>query len=188
MTTSPIDYAPADPNRRADWATTLAKLGPFIGLVFVYLLFTVLVNVVPGAQRFATPGNMELMLRQTAVVGTAVVPFASSSWTSSGTDARSGSGHGSVEDDGYLWLTSAQGIARVEKRLLHAVADGTAPSRASAPPSCRTSTAICGDSAPAPATCSSAAAVCAVKSDSSRARSSTGIGSTGSACTESTAA
>lgn len=74
MTTRPIDDATPEPElRRVDWATQLAKLGPFIGLIFVYLLFTVLVNVVPGAQRFATPGNMELMLRQTAVVGTAAL-------------------------------------------------------------------------------------------------------------------
>jgi ribose/xylose/arabinose/galactoside ABC-type transport system permease subunit len=73
MTTSPIDYATPADARPADWAATLARLGPFIGLIFVYVLFTVLVNVVPGAQRFATPGNMELMLRQTAVVGTAAL-------------------------------------------------------------------------------------------------------------------
>jgi ribose/xylose/arabinose/galactoside ABC-type transport system permease subunit len=74
MTTRPIDYASLDaPTRRIDWATPLAKLGPFIGLVFVYALFAVLVNVVPGAQRFATAGNLELMLRQTAVVGTAAL-------------------------------------------------------------------------------------------------------------------
>jgi ribose/xylose/arabinose/galactoside ABC-type transport system permease subunit len=72
MTTRPIDYA-TPPDRRVDWPSQLAKLGPFIGLVFVYALFAVLVNVVPGAQRFATPGNLELMLRQTAVVGTAAL-------------------------------------------------------------------------------------------------------------------
>ncbi len=35
-----------------------------------------------------------------------------------------------LEDGGDLWLTSAQGVTRVEKRLLHAVADGTASSLA----------------------------------------------------------
>ena len=73
MPTSPLDHVSPAGGRQTDWAARLAKLGPFIGLVFVYLLFTVLVNVVPGAQRFATPGNMELMLRQTAVVGTAAL-------------------------------------------------------------------------------------------------------------------
>src|SRR5215218_8184286 len=73
MTTRPIDYASPDDARGVDWATQLAKLGPFIGLIFVYALFAVLVNVVPGAQRFATSGNLELMLRQTAVVGTAAL-------------------------------------------------------------------------------------------------------------------
>jgi ribose/xylose/arabinose/galactoside ABC-type transport system permease subunit len=74
MTTRLADYlSPTDQRRRFVWSAALAKLGPFIGLIFVYLLFAVLVNVVPGAQRFATPGNMELMLRQTAVVGTAAL-------------------------------------------------------------------------------------------------------------------
>ena len=54
-------------------STALAKLGPFIGLIFVYALFATLVNLVPGAQRFATTGNLELMMRQTAVVGTAAL-------------------------------------------------------------------------------------------------------------------
>src|SRR4029450_5220352 len=72
MTSSPIDSTTPDV-RRSDWPATLAKLGPFIGLIFVYVLFAVLVNVVPGAQRFATTGNLELMLRQTAVVGTAAL-------------------------------------------------------------------------------------------------------------------
>lgn len=74
MTRSAADpLALDDDPRGADWASQLAKLGPFIGLFFVYGLFAVLVNVVPGAQRFATAGNFELMLRQTAVVGTAAL-------------------------------------------------------------------------------------------------------------------
>src|SRR5688572_19802492 len=74
MTTRPLDYlTPETAPRGVDWAAALSKLGPFIGLIFVYVLFTVLVNVVPGAQRFATTGNLELMLRQTAVVGTAAL-------------------------------------------------------------------------------------------------------------------
>src|SRR4051794_18725279 len=74
MTTRPLDYVtPESVEARANWATVLGKLGPFIGLVFVYVLFAVLVNVVPGAQRFVTAGNLELMLRQTAVVGIAAL-------------------------------------------------------------------------------------------------------------------
>jgi ribose/xylose/arabinose/galactoside ABC-type transport system permease subunit len=72
MTTRPLDYVEAA-DARNNWSAVLGKLGPFIGLVFVYCLFAVLVNVVPGSQRFATSGNLELMLRQTAVVGTAAL-------------------------------------------------------------------------------------------------------------------
>lgn len=73
-TTPPLDYALPDTRpARADWVGLLGKLGPLIGLVFVYVLFAVLVQVVPGAQRFANLGNLELMLRQTAVVGTAAL-------------------------------------------------------------------------------------------------------------------
>ena len=73
MTTRPLDYDTPSPGRRVDWGSLLGKLGPLIGLVFVFLLFSVLVNVVPGSQRFANAGNIELMLRQTAVVGTAAL-------------------------------------------------------------------------------------------------------------------
>jgi len=74
MTTSPIDYAAAArPARRFDWVAPLARLGPLIGLVFVFCLFAVLVHVVPHGQGFANFGNIELMLRQTAVVGTAAI-------------------------------------------------------------------------------------------------------------------
>jgi ribose/xylose/arabinose/galactoside ABC-type transport system permease subunit len=73
MTSSPIESVPAAGARRIDWSDALAKLGPLIGLVFVFALFAALVNVVPGAQRFANGGNLELMLRQTAVVGTAAL-------------------------------------------------------------------------------------------------------------------
>ena len=50
-----------------------AALGPLIGLVFVFLLFTVLTALHPGSAPFATAGNMELMLRQTAVIGIAAL-------------------------------------------------------------------------------------------------------------------
>lgn len=46
----------------------LKRLGPLAGLVFVFALFAILT---PG--RFATADNMQLMLLQTAVVGTAAL-------------------------------------------------------------------------------------------------------------------
>jgi ribose transport system permease protein len=46
----------------------LKQLGPAIGLVFVFALFAILT---PG--KFATVGNLQLMLLQTAVVGTAAL-------------------------------------------------------------------------------------------------------------------
>jgi ribose transport system permease protein len=46
----------------------LRKLGPLLGLAFVFSLFAALT---PG--KFATAGNLELMLLQTAVVGTAAL-------------------------------------------------------------------------------------------------------------------
>lgn len=44
------------------------KLGPLLGLVFVFALFSVL-----RPQKFPTPDNLEIMLLQTAVVGTAAL-------------------------------------------------------------------------------------------------------------------
>src|SRR3954466_5321719 len=74
MTVRTADILASDAgDRGVDWSGALGKLGPLIGLAFVFLLFTVLVNVVPGAQKFANAGNFELMLRQTAVVGTAAL-------------------------------------------------------------------------------------------------------------------
>jgi len=46
----------------------LKRLGPLVGLAFVFALFTLLT---PG--RFATVSNLQLMLLQTAVVGTAAL-------------------------------------------------------------------------------------------------------------------
>jgi ribose transport system permease protein len=46
----------------------LKQLGPVVGLVFVFALFAILT---PG--KFATTGNLQLMLLQTAVVGTAAL-------------------------------------------------------------------------------------------------------------------
>jgi ribose transport system permease protein len=46
----------------------LKQLGPLVGLMFVFALFAILT---PG--KFATAGNLQLMLLQTAVVGTAAL-------------------------------------------------------------------------------------------------------------------
>ena len=52
----------------AEWSIILARLGPLIGLCFVVGLFSVL-----RRETFFTVGNFELILRQTAVVGTAAL-------------------------------------------------------------------------------------------------------------------
>ncbi len=51
--------------RLGDW---LSRLGPFLGLVFVSALFGLLVG-----SEFFRPGNLELVARQTAIVGTAAL-------------------------------------------------------------------------------------------------------------------
>src|SRR5688572_7132641 len=72
--TLPLEYAtPHTRSGRFNWAGLIATLGPLIGLVFVFLLFTVLCKVVPDASPFATRDNMQLMLRQTSVVGIAAL-------------------------------------------------------------------------------------------------------------------
>ena len=74
MSLQPVDHISSDDGgRRFDWTAPLVRLGPLIGLFFVFGLFALLVHVVPGGLRFATLGNMELMLRQTAVVGVAAL-------------------------------------------------------------------------------------------------------------------
>ena len=51
--------------RPGDW---LGRIGPFLGLLFVSALFGLLVG-----PEFFRPGNLELMARQTAIVGTAAL-------------------------------------------------------------------------------------------------------------------
>jgi ribose transport system permease protein len=51
--------------RPGDW---LGRIGPFLGLLFVSALFGLLVG-----PDFFRPGNLELMARQTAIVGTAAL-------------------------------------------------------------------------------------------------------------------
>lgn len=53
---------------KADARRLLAKLGPVIGLVFVFGLFAAL-----RPQTFLTGDNMQIILRQTAVIGTAAI-------------------------------------------------------------------------------------------------------------------
>src|SRR5260370_24299821 len=59
---------PAGKRRGVDWAGIISKLGPILGLLVVFILFAVLR---PGT--FATFDNVELILLQTAVVGSAAL-------------------------------------------------------------------------------------------------------------------
>lgn len=52
----------------ADLRKILAKLGPLIGLVFVFALFSIL-----QPKTFCNANNMQIILRQTAVIGTAAI-------------------------------------------------------------------------------------------------------------------
>src|SRR3954468_17526424 len=61
---APLDYSRSESG--VDFRTVLTKLGPLIGLVFVVALFSAL-----RFNSFFTLSNFELILRQTAVVGTA---------------------------------------------------------------------------------------------------------------------
>jgi ribose/xylose/arabinose/galactoside ABC-type transport system permease subunit len=81
----PLPYAtPGTRGGRANWGAILAKVGPLIGLIFVFGLFTVLTTpwhlVRPqGLWHTLTSGtfcnlsNIELIFRQTAVVGIAAL-------------------------------------------------------------------------------------------------------------------
>jgi ribose/xylose/arabinose/galactoside ABC-type transport system permease subunit len=62
-----VDSA-ANRRGRAQWSMIFARLGPLIGLCFVVTLFSIL-----RRDTFFTIGNFELILRQTAVVGTAAL-------------------------------------------------------------------------------------------------------------------
>jgi len=65
---APSAAPPDSPPRRLDWGGLLGRLGPLLGLVFVVALFGALR---PAA--FLTPDNFQLILLQTAVVGTAAL-------------------------------------------------------------------------------------------------------------------
>src|SRR4051812_29724172 len=55
------------------WRNLFSKMGPVIGLAFVFGLFAILVPMRTGRFTFSTIDNAELMLRLTAVVGTAAI-------------------------------------------------------------------------------------------------------------------
>jgi ribose transport system permease protein len=54
--------------RRAAWLATLGTIGPLVALVAIYALFAAV-----GPQSFSTRHNVETILRQTAIVGTAAL-------------------------------------------------------------------------------------------------------------------
>jgi ribose transport system permease protein len=55
-------------SKKIDWSAFLSTLGPIIGLLFVFFLFAIL-----RPKTFLTVDNMQIMLLQTAVVGTAAL-------------------------------------------------------------------------------------------------------------------
>lgn len=66
MTTSETQSVPAALGERLNWRRALQKLGPLVGFLFVFGLFSVL-----RPHKFLNVGNLQLMLQLTAVVGTA---------------------------------------------------------------------------------------------------------------------
>jgi ribose/xylose/arabinose/galactoside ABC-type transport system permease subunit len=62
----------APTHTRWNAAALLSRLGPLIGLVFVYALFAIITPLV-SPLHFATPENIELIFRQTVVVGIAAL-------------------------------------------------------------------------------------------------------------------
>jgi ribose/xylose/arabinose/galactoside ABC-type transport system permease subunit len=69
MTTPTLTYAsPGTVGRRVDLRSMLSRIGPFLGLIFVFALFAVLTP-----RTFLSTGNVQVMLIQTAVVGTAAL-------------------------------------------------------------------------------------------------------------------
>src|SRR5438552_18415207 len=61
-----LEYmTPVATDWKFDWKTILSKLGPFIGLIFVFSLFAAL-----KFNTFVTRVNIQIMLLQTAVVAT----------------------------------------------------------------------------------------------------------------------
>src|SRR6478736_2706544 len=67
MSTATISDTSTTP-KRVDWSAILSTLGPIIGLVVVFALFAIL-----RPKTFLTVDNIQIMLLQTAVVGTAAL-------------------------------------------------------------------------------------------------------------------
>lgn len=67
MSSAAVSDASAVP-RKFDWSAFLSTLGPILGLAFVFCLFAIL-----RPATFLTVDNMQIMLLQTAVVGTAAL-------------------------------------------------------------------------------------------------------------------
>jgi ribose transport system permease protein len=64
-----VEYATPIPTRtKLEWTDLLQRLGPFVGLAFVFFLFCAL-----RYKTFFTANNIQIMLLQTAVVGTAAL-------------------------------------------------------------------------------------------------------------------
>src|SRR5437763_566750 len=61
---------------RLRWRNLFDKLRPLLGVSFVFALFAILVPMKTGRNTFVTLSNLELMLRLTAVVGTAAIGMA----------------------------------------------------------------------------------------------------------------
>ncbi|HEY2588516.1 MAG TPA: ABC transporter permease [Tepidisphaeraceae bacterium] len=68
MTTLETPSAPVTFRPTLNWQAALQKLGPLVGFLFVFGLFAVM-----RPSRFLNPGNLQLMLEETAVVGTAAL-------------------------------------------------------------------------------------------------------------------
>jgi ribose transport system permease protein len=64
----PSAAPPSNARRGLDWAELMSKLGPVVGLLVVFVLFALL-----RPHTFVTFDNIELILLQTAVVGTAAL-------------------------------------------------------------------------------------------------------------------
>jgi ribose/xylose/arabinose/galactoside ABC-type transport system permease subunit len=67
-TTLPLEYSAPAARSAASWSSIFSRLGPLLGLIAVTLLFSAL-----RYRSFVTIGNFELIMRQTAVVGTAAL-------------------------------------------------------------------------------------------------------------------
>src|SRR5215469_9982264 len=61
----PLPYASA-PSNLLDWREWLRRLGPFIGLAFVFAVFSSMTF-----SKFVTVSNIKLLLQQTSIVGIA---------------------------------------------------------------------------------------------------------------------